>query len=116
VASEATRHLIEERGKEDWASEYGRMPRLIKEPESNLNLNVRSTERTKRAATLYVAWFAVWTLFGLVLFGQDFARSQRATPADDWRPLLFCWLTSERWGLIPKVCKEDSLGPRLPGL
>jgi glyoxylase-like metal-dependent hydrolase (beta-lactamase superfamily II) len=33
VAHENTRKLIAERGKEDWASEYGRMPRLFKEPE-----------------------------------------------------------------------------------
>lgn len=33
IASEATRRLIEERGMEDWASEYGRMPRLFKEPD-----------------------------------------------------------------------------------
>jgi glyoxylase-like metal-dependent hydrolase (beta-lactamase superfamily II) len=33
VTSETTRKLIEERGKEDWASEYGRMPRLFKQPE-----------------------------------------------------------------------------------
>lgn len=33
VASSTTRKLIEERGKEDWDSEYGRMPRLFKEPE-----------------------------------------------------------------------------------
>jgi len=33
VASEMTRHLINERGKEDWDSEYGRMPRLFKQPE-----------------------------------------------------------------------------------
>lgn len=33
VTSETTRKLIEERGKEDWDSEYGRMPRLFKEPE-----------------------------------------------------------------------------------
>lgn len=33
VTSEVTRKLIEERGKEDWDSEYGRMPRLFKEPE-----------------------------------------------------------------------------------
>uniref|UniRef100_UPI003A91F69A MBL fold metallo-hydrolase n=1 Tax=Comamonas sp. TaxID=34028 RepID=UPI003A91F69A len=33
VASEATRKLIEERGLQDWDSEYGRMPRLFKEPE-----------------------------------------------------------------------------------
>jgi two-component system, LytTR family, sensor kinase len=63
-----------------------------------------TTERTQRPATPYAAWFAVWTfwtLFGLVLFGQDFARSQRATPADDWRPLLFCWLTQAyAWALL----------------
>ena len=34
VAHENTRRLIEERGKEDWDSEFGRMPRLFKEPDS----------------------------------------------------------------------------------
>ncbi len=33
ITSETTRKLIEERGKEDWDSEYGRMPRLFKKPE-----------------------------------------------------------------------------------
>lgn len=33
ITSAATRQLIEERGEEDWASEYGRMPRLFKNPE-----------------------------------------------------------------------------------
>jgi glyoxylase-like metal-dependent hydrolase (beta-lactamase superfamily II) len=33
VASKATRQLIEERGEQDWASEFGRMPRLFKQPE-----------------------------------------------------------------------------------
>lgn len=33
IAHEKTRFLIEERGEQDWASEYGRMPRLFKEPE-----------------------------------------------------------------------------------
>jgi glyoxylase-like metal-dependent hydrolase (beta-lactamase superfamily II) len=33
VTSEMTGKLIEERGKQDWDSEYGRMPRLFKEPE-----------------------------------------------------------------------------------
>lgn len=33
IASEATRKLIEERGKQDWDSEFGRMPRLFKNPE-----------------------------------------------------------------------------------
>lgn len=33
IAHEKTRFLIEERGMEDWASEFGRMPRLFREPE-----------------------------------------------------------------------------------
>ena len=34
VSHETTRALIEERGKEDWASEFGRMPRLVKDADS----------------------------------------------------------------------------------
>jgi glyoxylase-like metal-dependent hydrolase (beta-lactamase superfamily II) len=34
VSSEQTKHLIAERGRQDWESEYGRMPRLFEEPES----------------------------------------------------------------------------------
>ncbi len=34
VASTATQRLIEERGAQDWASEFGRMPRLFKEPDT----------------------------------------------------------------------------------
>ncbi|WP_084965102.1 MBL fold metallo-hydrolase [Thermoactinospora rubra] len=34
VAHENTRALIAERGKQDWASELGRMPRLFKDPDS----------------------------------------------------------------------------------
>src|SRR6185312_35964 len=34
VAHERTRELIVERGKQDWESEFGRMPRLFKEPAS----------------------------------------------------------------------------------
>jgi glyoxylase-like metal-dependent hydrolase (beta-lactamase superfamily II) len=34
VAHENTRALVAERGKQDWASELGRMPRLFKEPDS----------------------------------------------------------------------------------
>jgi glyoxylase-like metal-dependent hydrolase (beta-lactamase superfamily II) len=34
VAHERTRALIAERGREDWASELGRMPRLFEEPDS----------------------------------------------------------------------------------
>lgn len=32
ITSDVTRKLIEERGKEDWDSEFGRMPRLFKDP------------------------------------------------------------------------------------
>lgn len=34
IAHERTRLLIAERGKQDWDSEYGRMPRLFKDPDS----------------------------------------------------------------------------------
>ncbi len=34
IAHDNTRALIAERGKQDWASEYGRMPRLFMEPDS----------------------------------------------------------------------------------
>lgn len=34
ITSGTTRKLIEERGKEDWDSEFGRMPRLFKQPET----------------------------------------------------------------------------------
>jgi glyoxylase-like metal-dependent hydrolase (beta-lactamase superfamily II) len=34
IAHENTRFLINERGQEDWASEYGRMPRLFRDPDS----------------------------------------------------------------------------------
>jgi len=33
ITSETTRFLVNERGKQDWDSEFGRMPRLFKEPE-----------------------------------------------------------------------------------
>jgi glyoxylase-like metal-dependent hydrolase (beta-lactamase superfamily II) len=34
IVHENTRFLINERGKEDWASQYGRMPRLFRDPDS----------------------------------------------------------------------------------
>lgn len=34
IAHEMTEKLIDERGKEDWDSEFGRMPRLFREPET----------------------------------------------------------------------------------
>ena len=34
VAHEKTRELVAERGEQDWESEFGRMPRLFREPES----------------------------------------------------------------------------------
>jgi two-component system LytT family sensor kinase len=76
-------------------------------------MNVRSAMQAKRAGIVYAGWFAVWTLFGLVLFGQDFALSQRATPVEDWRPLLYCWLTQAyAWALLSVVVRW--LSRRLP--
>lgn len=40
ITSETTRFLINERGKEDWDSEFGRMPRLFKEPDEIPGLTV----------------------------------------------------------------------------
>ncbi len=34
ISHEKTRYLINERGNEDWASEFGRMPRLFRDPDS----------------------------------------------------------------------------------
>ena len=50
VTSETTRKLIEERGLQDWDSEFGRMPRLFKQPEEIPGLTwpteTFATERT----------------------------------------------------------------------
>lgn len=43
IASATTRQLIEERGQEDWASEFGRMPRLFKQPEEIPGLTMPTT-------------------------------------------------------------------------
>ena len=76
-------------------------------------MNLHSTSRAMRAAIPYAGWFAAWTLFGLVLFAQDFAVSQRATPAEDWRPLLYCWLIQAYvWALLSIVVRW--LSRRLP--
>lgn len=40
VAHERTRELVLERGREDWESEFGRMPRLFEEPDSIPGLTV----------------------------------------------------------------------------
>lgn len=40
ISSDATRKLIEERGVQDWDSEFGRMPRLFKEPNEIPGLTV----------------------------------------------------------------------------
>jgi glyoxylase-like metal-dependent hydrolase (beta-lactamase superfamily II) len=50
IAHEQTRRLIAERGKEDWASEFGRMPRLFKEPDSIPGLTWPDVTFTDRLA------------------------------------------------------------------
>ncbi|MGD9528990.1 MBL fold metallo-hydrolase [Pseudonocardia sp.] len=49
VAHERTRDLVLERGREDWESEYGRMPRLFEEPESIPGLTVPTLTFSDRA-------------------------------------------------------------------
>lgn len=77
--------------------------------------NVDTLARRPRPLTLCAGWFAVWSLFGLVLFAQDYTIAQRSSPVEDWRPLLLCRLTQAyvwallslavRWlsGLVPIV-------------
>ncbi len=48
ISHENTRHLIEERGLQDWESELGRMPRLFKEPESIRGLTRPTMTFTER--------------------------------------------------------------------
>ncbi|MGQ0577193.1 MAG: MBL fold metallo-hydrolase [Pseudonocardia sp.] len=48
VAHERTRDLVLERGREDWASEYGRMPRLFEEPGSIPGLTLPTLTFTDR--------------------------------------------------------------------
>ncbi|MBB6170686.1 glyoxylase-like metal-dependent hydrolase (beta-lactamase superfamily II) [Nocardiopsis mwathae] len=48
IAHENTRALIAERGEQDWASEYGRMPRLFAEPDSIPGLTWPSATFTDR--------------------------------------------------------------------
>lgn len=50
IAHETTRELIAERGKEDWDSEFGRMPRLFREPDSIPGLTWPDVTFTDRLA------------------------------------------------------------------
>jgi hypothetical protein len=76
-------------------------------------MNVCFSERAKRTAILSAGWFAAWSLFGLVLFAQDFAAGQPEGPTGDWRPLLLCWLThAYAWALMSVVVRR--LSRRLP--
>lgn len=80
---------------------------------TGMKMNVRFSSRAMRAAIPGAGWFAAWTLFGLVLFAQDFTASQRATPPEDWRPLLFCWLIQAYvWALLSIAVRW--LSRRLP--
>jgi two-component system LytT family sensor kinase len=58
------------------------------------------------SAAFWAGWFALWSMFGLVLFSQDFAESIHAGQPQLWRPLLFCWLTrAYTWGLLSLVVR-----------
>jgi two-component system, LytTR family, sensor kinase len=76
-------------------------------------MNTFTNQLSNRTAVLYVGWFALATLFGLVQFGQDFAISRQTTPAEDWVPLLLCRLTQAYvWALLSIVVRW--LSRRLP--
>jgi len=49
IAHEKTRFLIEERGRQDWDSEFGRMPRLFRDPDSIPGLTHPDITFTDRA-------------------------------------------------------------------
>lgn len=48
ISSEATRKLIDERGQQDWDSEFGRMPRLFKQPDEIPGLTIPDLTFTGR--------------------------------------------------------------------
>ncbi len=78
-----------------------------------LSIDTPAPARIPRVALLYAGWFAMWTLFGLVLFGKEMTLDHRTSPTADWRPELLCWLTQAYvWGLLSIAVRW--LSRRLP--
>jgi glyoxylase-like metal-dependent hydrolase (beta-lactamase superfamily II) len=105
VASETTRELILERGKQDWESEFRRMPRLAKDPTSvpgltfptvtfpdrlALHLGDRDVELRFLGRGHSAGDIAVWLRAERVLFAGDLVEAQAAcymgdAHVDEWR-------------------------------
>jgi glyoxylase-like metal-dependent hydrolase (beta-lactamase superfamily II) len=100
VAHEWTRELIAERGRQDWESEYARMPRLFREPESipgltwpTLTFSDRLTiELGGGRGELVLRWcgrghtagdIVAWLPRGRVLFAGDLVEAQAALYTGD---------------------------------
>jgi glyoxylase-like metal-dependent hydrolase (beta-lactamase superfamily II) len=100
VAHEWTRELIAERGRQDWESEYARMPRLFREPESipgltwpTLTFNDRLTiELGGGRGELVLRYcgrghtagdIVAWLPRGRVLFAGDLVEAQAALYTGD---------------------------------
>ena len=107
VAHDQTLRLIEERGEEDWKSEYGRMPRLFEEPDSIPGLTMPTTTFTDHHAidlgggrTLELSYcgrghtagdIACWLPEEKVLFAGDLVEAQAALYTGD--AFHFDWST-----------------------
>ncbi len=100
VAHEVTRQLIRERGREDWESELGRMPRLFRQPESIPGLTAPDLTFTDRLhidlggdrGELVLAYcgrghtagdIVAWLPRERVLFAGDLVESQAALYTGD---------------------------------
>ncbi|MFK7954936.1 MAG: MBL fold metallo-hydrolase [Lysobacterales bacterium] len=100
VTSASTKKLIDERGKQDWDSEFGRMPRLFKEPdeipglthpditfEDHLSINLggnRGTLDLDFCGRGHTAGdIAVWHPHSKTLFAGDLVEAQAALYTGD---------------------------------
>lgn len=109
VAHEKTRDLILERGKQDWDSEYGRMPRLFDQPESIPGLTYPTLTFSDRCAIdlggsrgqlilQYVGRghtagdILAWLPESKILFAGDLVESQAALYTGD--AFHFDWSTT----------------------
>lgn len=100
ITSDTTRVLIEERGKEDWDSEFGRMPRLFKKPSEIPGLTHPTLTFSQKARIDLGAGYghielcfcgrghtagdiAVWHPKSRVLFAGDLVEAQAALYTGD---------------------------------
>ena len=105
IASEITHQLIRERGRQDWESEFRRMPRLAKDPESvpgltwptitfrermTLHLGDRTAELRWLGRGHTAGDIVVWLPEQRIVFSGDLVESEAALYAgdahvDEWR-------------------------------